>query len=168
MVYLYDFMYAPPPHCIDLVITWDSHPASGRNFHLSSYYVLHEGDAIPLPSACRELSQMYNYNNGSVPMFPGTYACSLVPMFPGTYVPRTYVPRYRCSPFFTFNNTVVPVMNGHPWNQAKVSLHDRWPHVKGTGGAPNVIYPLHDYITTGDIHTEYNVMHCHNYVCYSY
>ena len=27
----------------------------------------------------------------------------------------------------------VPVMNRHPWNQAKVSLHDRWPVVRGAG-----------------------------------
>ena len=27
--------------------------------------------------------------------------------------------------------TVVPVMNGHPRDQAKVSLHDRWPGVRG-------------------------------------
>ena len=39
-------------------------------------------------------------------------------------------------------NTVVLVMNGHPRDQAKVSLHDRW-------AAPNVIglpLGLHDYI----------------------
>ena len=35
---------------------------------------------------------------------------------------------------FTLSNTVVPVMNGHPWDQAKVSVHDRWPLVGGTGG----------------------------------
>ena len=28
----------------------------------------------------------------------GSALCSPVPMFPGTYVPRTYVPRYLCSP----------------------------------------------------------------------
>ena len=33
-----------------------------------------------------------------------------------------------------FNVTVVPVMNGHPRDQAKVSVHDRWPLVAGTGG----------------------------------
>ena len=36
------------------------------------------------------------------PMFAhfqgGSALCSPVPMFPGTDVPRTYVPRYRCSP----------------------------------------------------------------------
>ena len=31
-------------------------------------------------------------------------------------------------------NTVVPVMDGHPRDQAKVSLHDRWSLVRGTGG----------------------------------
>ena len=28
--------------------------------------------------------------------------------------------------------TVVPVMNGHPRDQAKVSVHDRWPLIGGT------------------------------------
>ena len=31
-------------------------------------------------------------------------------------------------------NTVVPAMNGHPRDQAKVSVHDRWPLIRGTGG----------------------------------
>ena len=30
--------------------------------------------------------------------------------------------------------TVVPVVNGHPRDQAKVSVHDRWPLVRGTEG----------------------------------
>ena len=30
--------------------------------------------------------------------------------------------------------TVVPVMNGHPGDQAKVSVHCRWPLVTGTDG----------------------------------
>ena len=29
-------------------------------------------------------------------------------------------------------NTVVPVMNGHPREQAKVSVHCRWPPIRGT------------------------------------
>ncbi len=34
-----------------------------------------------------------------------------------------------------YNNiTVVPVMNGHPRDQAKVSVHYRWPLVRGTDG----------------------------------
>ena len=45
--------------------------------------------------------------------------------------------------------TVVPVMNGYPREQAKVSVHDRWSHIKGTAGVPNVI-PLHECIT-GDV-----------------
>ena len=32
------------------------------------------------------------------------------------------------------NSTVVPVMNGHPRDQAKVSVHCRWPLVTGTDG----------------------------------
>ena len=31
-------------------------------------------------------------------------------------------------------STVVPVMNGHPRDQAKVSVHCRWPLVTGTDG----------------------------------
>ena len=31
-------------------------------------------------------------------------------------------------------STVVPVMNGHPRDQAKVSVPDRWPLIAGTGG----------------------------------
>ena len=35
-------------------------------------------------------------------------------------------------------NTVVPAMNGHPRDQAKVSVHDRWPLIRlGTGGQVN-------------------------------
>ncbi len=64
--------------------------------------------------------------------------------------------------------TVVPAMNGHPRDQAKVSVHDRWPLIGGTIGRRQTQYALHDYITTSDIDTEYNVMHCHHYVCYSY
>ena len=33
-----------------------------------------------------------------------------------------------------FYTTVVPVMNGHPRDQAKVSVHCRWPLVTGTDG----------------------------------
>ena len=32
------------------------------------------------------------------------------------------------------NVTVVPVMNGQPRDQAKVSVHCRWPHIRGTDG----------------------------------
>ena len=34
----------------------------------------------------------------------------------------------------SFRYTVVPVMNGHPRDQAKVSVHCRWPLVTGTDG----------------------------------
>ena len=57
--------------------------------------------------------------------------------------------------------TVVPVMNGHPRDQAQVSLRDMWPLVRGTGawalGERNLVR-LSTTITTSDIHTEY--MHC--------
>ena len=33
-----------------------------------------------------------------------------------------------------FKTTVVPVMNGHPLDQAKVSVYCRWPLVTGTDG----------------------------------
>ena len=33
-----------------------------------------------------------------------------------------------------YDTTVVPVMNGDPRDQAKVSVHDRWPLIGGTGG----------------------------------
>ena len=66
----------------------------------------------------------------------------------------------------TFGNTVVPVMNGHPRDQAKVSVHCRWPLVTGTDGQAgdakyntpcNTTY----YYTTSDIPNEYT--HCHNH-----
>ncbi len=38
-------------------------------------------------------------------------------------------------------------MNGHPRDQATVSVHDRWPHIRGTGGVLNVT-PLQHYITS--------------------
>ena len=36
-------------------------------------------------------------------------------------------------------------MNGHPQDQAKVSPHDKWPLVGGTGGRRQP-HPLYDYI----------------------
>ena len=38
------------------------------------------------------------------------------------------------SVFTREDNTVVPVMNGHPRDQGKVSVHCRWPIVTGTDG----------------------------------
>ena len=41
------------------------------------------------------------------------------------------------------DTTVVPVMNGHPRDQAKVSVHCRWSFIRGTGGqagTPNTIH----------------------------
>ena len=34
----------------------------------------------------------------------------------------------------TWHYSSLPVMNGHPRDQAKMSVHDRWPLVGGTGG----------------------------------
>ena len=70
-----------------------------------------------------------------------------------------------------FSSTVVPVMNGHPRDEAKVSVHCRWPLVTGTDGqAGDAKYntpcnTTYTTITTSDIPNEYT--HCHNYVCYS-
>ena len=46
--------------------------------------------------------------------------------------------RYPMRYFWTsvFVRTVVPVMNGHPRDQAKVSVHERWPLIGGTVGRP--------------------------------
>ena len=58
--------------------------------------------------------------------------------------------------------TVVPVMNGHAWDQAKVSLHDSWPLVSAMSG---LVWSQTHY-PTRDIHTEY--MHRHiNYAIIS-
>ena len=59
-------------------------------------------------------------------------------------------------------------MNGHPRDQAKVSVHDRWPLIRGTDGQVKdaTFNTLVTIITTSHIHTEYK--HCHNYVCNSY
>ena len=66
--------------------------------------------------------------------------------------------------------TVVPVMKGQPRDQAKVSVHCRWPLVTGTdgqAGTPNIIHLaiLPTTITTSDIPNEYT--HCHNFVRYT-
>ena len=37
------------------------------------------------------------------------------------------------------HNTVVPVMNGHPRDQAKVSVHCRWPLIRGTDGKKSMV-----------------------------
>ena len=57
-------------------------------------------------------------------------------------------------------------MNGHPRDQAKVSVHCRWPLVTGTdgqAGAPNIIglhiATIHPTITTSDIPNEYPSKH---------
>ena len=43
---------------------------------------------------------------------------------------------------FCFECTVVPVMNGHPRDQAKVSVHCRWPLIRGTDGHVNCVGTL--------------------------
>ena len=56
--------------------------------------------------------------------------------------------RYLC--------TVVPVMNGHPRDQAKVFVHGRWPPIRGTltlkcvgRGIDNVAVQARWQLTTG-------------------
>ena len=41
---------------------------------------------------------------------------------------------HSCCSQLTEWTTVVPVMNGHPRDQAKVSVHCRWPLATGTDG----------------------------------
>ena len=38
---------------------------------------------------------------------------------------------WSCDSVVIVSCTVVPVMNGHPWDQAKVSVHCRWPLIRG-------------------------------------
>ena len=46
------------------------------------------------------------------------------------------------------HSTVVPAMGGHPWDQEKVSVHDRWPLIRGTGwvGLRQTHYTVHNSI----------------------
>ena len=60
-------------------------------------------------------------------------------------------------------DTVLPVMNGHTRDQAKVSVHCRWPLVTGTdgqAGEPNIIHLaiLPTTITTSDIPNQYIIV----------
>ena len=48
------------------------------------------------------------YNSCVLPAMTGSALCSPVPMFPGTDVPRSYVPRYRCSPVPMFPEPMFP------------------------------------------------------------
>ena len=45
------------------------------------------------------------------------------------YRPPDNLDQFICDCVFT--DTVVPVMNGHPRDQAKVSVHCRWPLIRG-------------------------------------
>ena len=49
--------------------------------------------------------------------------------------PQPHIVKSKMSLFISFVyfcNTVVPVMNGHPRDQLKVSVHCRWPPIRGT------------------------------------
>ena len=52
-------------------------------------------------------------------------------------------------------------MNGHPWDQVKVSLHDRWPLIRGASGQADDAEYNTPSTTTSD-------MHFHNDVCNTY
>ena len=65
-------------------------------------------------------------------------------------------------------NTVVPVMNGNPRDQAKVSVHCRWPLIRGTGGhvdmsrdidnvAVNSRWPLTTGVAQGRYHCNIKI-----------
>ena len=54
-------------------------------------------------------------------------------------------------------------MGGHPWDQAKVSVHDRWPLIRGPGGGggtPNTLQ--HHYASPPEI---YIVVTCTDVLC---
>ena len=53
--------------------------------------------------------------------------------------------------------TVVPAMDGHPWDQAKVSVHDRWPLIRGRAwvGLRHQTHYNSIMQPTRDIHSEY-------------
>ena len=76
-------------------------------------------------------------------------------------VPRVSVhDRYYCTRIVT---TVVPVMNGHPRDQAKLSVHCRWPLIRGTVGhlemnrdIDNVAVHSRWPLTTGVAQCRYN------------
>ena len=82
----------------------------------------------------------------------------------------SFQPWHYCAVVMTYSVmdvfTVVPAMGGHPWEQAKVSVHDRWPLIRGTGwwGCTKHITPCTTALcsTTRDIHSEYKhwcIMH---------
>ena len=66
--------------------------------------------------------------------------------------------------------TVVPVMNEHPRDQAKVSVHCRWPLIRGTDGhvemsrgidtvAVNSRWPLTTGVAQGRYYCLYILLH---------
>ena len=68
---------------------------------------------------------------------------------------------------FKTNLTVVPVMNGHPRDQAKVSVHCRWPLIRGNltlkcvgRGIDNVAVQGRWPLTTGSPKAGTTVSHC--------
>ena len=76
----------------------------------------------------------------------------------------SFQPSHYCAVVMTYSVmdvfTVVPAMGGHPWEQAKVSVHDRWPLIRGTGwwGCTKHITPCTTALcsTTREyIHSEY-------------
>ena len=47
------------------------------------------------------------------------------------YIVVMYLFTFHIVMVFVISGTVVPVMNGHPRDQAKVSVHCRWPLIRG-------------------------------------
>ena len=60
----------------------------------------------------------------------GCSLCSIFTLTPMIFMSQQYVAKSHLH----VAHTVVPVMNGHPRDQAKVSVHCRWPLVTGTDG----------------------------------
>ena len=95
--------------------------------HYSYICVYHtnvfEADNIyknPPPNVISPKQNCYFFHSGAPPMtlltagaptdpqLPATASNGVSTMFPGTDVPRSYVPRYRCSPVPMFPGTYVP------------------------------------------------------------
>ena len=47
--------------------------------------------------------------------------------------------------------TVVPAMNGHPRDQAKVSVHCRWPFIRGMDGHVEMCWDIDNVATALNI-----------------
>ena len=91
-------------------------------------------------------------------------------MLDQTTIVMEFWPRRRLH-FFDTGITVVPVMNGHPRDQAKVSVHCRWPLIRGNltlkfvgRGIDNVVVQGRWPLTTGVAQGRY---YCKTIVIYA-